>query len=203
VIKDFFDQATHLQRSVAAIDGMSSVRIQDLLNRIIRSCNGRARYLEVGAWKGSTFFAAICDNEYEIAVAVDNFSQFEGRYARQDFYANYARYNTVNTVFLEGDFFTPHIKNMLSVKAPFNVFFYDGEHSEENQRRAITESLPLLGDRFILIVDDWNWPEVRKGTMVGIEMSGLTIEDMHEEITGFNGVRETWWNGIAVMGVRK
>lgn len=36
------------------------------------------RYMEIGAWKGSTHISALYKNFPEYTIAIDNFSQYEG-----------------------------------------------------------------------------------------------------------------------------
>lgn len=45
-----------------------------------------ARYLEVGLWMGSTFCAALANNSVDLAIGVDDWSQFTG--PRDTFHTN-------------------------------------------------------------------------------------------------------------------
>ena len=57
----------------------------------------------------------------------------------------------------------------------FNIFFYDGPHHYEDHYDAIKLVLPALSKKFILIVDDWNWSQVRKGTLNAIKDTNINI----------------------------
>ena len=57
----------------------------------------------------------------------------------------------------------------------FNVFMYDGPHSPEDQYDGIALARPALDSEFVLIVDDWNWPEVRLGTARAIAQLDLSL----------------------------
>ena len=46
----------------------------------------------------------------------------------------------------------------------FNIYCYDALHEEEHQYNGISIVQPALDNTFVLIIDDWNWIEVRKGT---------------------------------------
>ena len=54
-----------------------------------------------------------------------------------------------------------------------NIFFYDGAHHYEDHFDSISMTLPALSKKFILIVDDWNWIQVRKGTLDAIKREKL------------------------------
>jgi hypothetical protein len=95
-------------------------------------------------------------------------------------------------------------------KKKFNIYLFDGDHSEQSQYMAIKYYLPALEDTFILIVDDWNWPDVRNGTMRGIAESKLSVlwkkeirltdNDQH---TPDEEASKTFWNGIAAFVLKK
>ena len=45
-----------------------------------------------------------------------------------------------------------------------NIYLYDGPHHFEDHFDGIKLVQPALEKKFILIVDDWNWDQVRNGT---------------------------------------
>ena len=90
---------------------------------------------------------------------------------------------------------------------PFDVFIYDGDHRRESHYRAVERYLPTLAEPAVLVVDDWNWERVRRGTREAI--AKLEIEVLFEreirlsaeECEGMprHPGRHSWWNGICVM----
>ena len=72
---------------------------------------------------------------------------------------------------------------------------------------GIRLALPALDDRFILIVDDWNWQGVRHGTCLAIAEANLTVhyslevlttqDDTHPEEKD-TGKESAWHNGYFV-----
>ena len=52
---------------------------------------------------------------------------------------------------------------------------YDGYHSYENQYKALEYYYEILDDTFIFIVDDWNWENIRNGTLNSIKDLNLKI----------------------------
>ena len=192
------DQVSQLPTSVLALDGMSSGKGRCLLNNLCRRPG--TRYLEVGVWAGSTLISALYGNSESVvaAEAIDNFSQFGG--PREVF-------EQKTREFLGEGRFTLHVNGYREVaptlQPPVNVYFYDGEHSAENQRDGLLHFWPCLADEFVFLVDDWNWPCVKQGTYEGIAKSGGRMVKSWELPAAFNGDREQWWNGLFVAVMQK
>ena len=64
--------------------------------------------------------------------------------------------------------------NYLKLK-DINIYLYDGSHHYEDHFDSIKFALPALSKKFIFIVDDWNWIQVRQGTLDSIENENLKI----------------------------
>lgn len=94
--------------------------------------------------------------------------------------------------------------------APFHVYLYDGGHTYLEQYRALTHFWDILADPCVLIVDDWNWPAVRKGTLDALQALQprillqheirLTQDDSH---TPLGEAVESFWNGLGVFVLGK
>jgi hypothetical protein len=82
---------------------------------------------------------------------------------------------------------------------------YDGAHTYEQQKKAITYFEPFLAEYSIILIDDWkcDWAEVRKGTLDGLQESGLQI--LYKEEIGlintndFHQSGDTFWNGCGIF----
>jgi hypothetical protein len=193
-----------LPDEIRAITGMSGQRYRSLINSLIEKL-GHTRYLEVGSWLGSTAAAAIYGNNVE-AVCIDNWSKFEG--TKEKFLENMAKaqscHSTLNLI--EQDFRSVDYSTL----GQFNVYFFDGPHSEVDQRDAIVGVQSCLSEPFILIVDDWNWPAVRMGTMRGLLTARYrvvasvevrtTLDNTHPKIPSGES---DWHNGYFVGLVYK
>ena len=57
----------------------------------------------------------------------------------------------------------------------FNIYCYDALHREKDQYEGISMAQPALDDVFVLIIDDWNWESVRKGTFGAIKDLNIKI----------------------------
>lgn len=188
-----------LTSEVLALEGMSSDKVRHFLNNV---CNfPTVRYLEVGAWKGSTFISAMLNNHISEAWIVENWSEFGG--PKAEFQQNFDRFlsNLPNIHIIEGDFSKINLyQNNIS---DVNVYFYDGAHDHESQRLALTYLYPVLQEQFIFIVDDWNHEPARTGTYAAIKELNLTIHIEYELKAAFNGDRAGYWNGLAVFVLEK
>jgi len=184
------------------LDGMSGRMTRHFYNNLLNFED--ARYLEVGTWKGSSTCAAMYGNHAHV-VCIDNWSLFQG--PKDEFLRNFERYKGENDArFIEADCFSVDVSSL----PRFNVYLYDGDHSEESHYRALTHFYPALDDVFILVVDDWNWADVRDGTHRAIAELGLEVVHTREvRLTQDNRhtpktlARASWWNGIYITVLRK
>jgi len=193
-------EKTKLSAEIFQLPGMSSKKFRIFLNEVCTSMNA---YLEVGNYKGSTLSSAMFQNSLNI-YAIDNFSQFNDGEVKSSLLKNIASYSGSNTVkFFQEDCWSFDLKK---IKQKIDVFFYDGEHSEESQYKALMKFLDVLNDTFIFIVDDYNWTQVEQGTQKFLK--SFTGEILYEVIFKHKRKepereRELWWNGFAVYVLQK
>lgn len=186
-----------LSREALELPGMSSGRVRHFLNNLQPQ-----RYLEVGVWRGSTFLASCFGNDVESATAIDDFSQFQDDDSgERQFRENMER-------LLPGQPYTLWNQSFFDVpreQLPQNVdvYFYDGDHSYESQRRAIVHAWPSLQKEAVIVVDDSLLPGVLEGTRQGLQ--DVQAEILHEWNlpARYNGDAEQWWDGLYVAAVRK
>ena len=189
------------------LEGMSGRRFRNFLNSLCRMLPG-ATYLEVGSLFGSTACAALHGNAIR-AVCIDNWSEFGGSPKR--FLENVSRAQTESNRLrlIEADF---RGVNFAEFGGSVDVYFFDGPHSELDQYDGIVRALPALKPEFVLIVDDYNWPQVRKGTRRALARAGLVVKSGWEIRTTMNnthpqqgGATTDWHNGyfIAVAALKE
>jgi hypothetical protein len=194
-------RASKLSPEALAIPGYSSARMRHFLNNLCALPG--TRYLEIGAWKGSTLIAASYENHGSFA-GVDNFSQFRFRQLlspRWHLRRNAKRFSSSSRFdFHEADCFEI---DLAVLPRGLNVFFYDGDHSVDAQRDVFLRFDPLFAGRFVALVDDWNWREVREGTRQAFERLGYARRYEWEFFSGRNGDKDGWWNGVYVAVIEK
>lgn len=195
------------KKAILDLEGMSGRRYRLFVNSLLSGLQD-ARYLEIGPWTGSTFCSAIYGNVLR-AVAIDNWSEFGG--LRETFFANLSRFRgkDAQIEIVEKDFREVDFTKL----GRFNVYFFDGPHQEQDHFDGLRLALPALDERFVFIVDDWNWNSVRSGTLSAIDKCGLSVEfsisvrttldDTHPDHDGFNAKVTDWHNGYFIAVLKK
>lgn len=166
----------------------------------------KPRYLEIGSWSGSTAASAIYGNELS-AICIDNWSQFGGPKIKFDENISKAKGDSCKFFFIEDDFRNVNYERL---KFDANIYLFDGPHSAEDQYDGIRLVMPSLQDEFILIVDDYNWVDVRNGTQRAILDCKLSViscieirtttDDTHPRMKMQNS---DWHNGYFIAHVKK
>ena len=184
------------------MDGMTGTKTRHFYNNILNTED--ARYLEIGTWKGSSVCSAMCNNKATV-VCIDNWSEFGG--PKSDFLINFEKFKGENdAIFIESDCY----KVDVSTLPKFNIYMYDGDHTNESHYKALSYYYDCLDDVFIFIVDDWNWQQVRDGTFKSIQNLNLKVLyeneirlTWDESHTPQPEASNTWWNGIYVAILQK
>jgi len=207
----FFDAIAiqhKLPDSVRYMEGMSGKKYRYLINNLV-GATPDARYLEVGTYLGSTACSAMWGNELKV-TCVDDWSQsfFLGKSAKDGFLANTAACTTekIDFNFIESDF----RKVDTGAIGKYNVYMFDGPHEEQDQYDGVALYEQALDDVYTLIVDDWNGPGVRKGTIDALEKLGHKVLARIDIITRWDGVHpeiwgpgSDWHNGYFIAVVSK
>jgi predicted O-methyltransferase YrrM len=190
--------------------GMASPRKLRLLNKAVEflPAGGDECYLEIGTFQGKSLIGALQGNAGRSAVACDNFSLFEDPVAPRNqalLQENLARYGIAGQVRL----FDCDFRELLGRwkedgLPPVGVYFFDGPHDEESQYLGVRLVEDLLADEAIVVIDDWrlaadseSYAEAGTRRAVAASSHRWTIE--HVLPARYNGDRELWWNGIAVL----
>ncbi len=200
-VKNAFSNAENniskITDEVIWMDGMSGTMTRHFYNNLLNMDD--ARYLEIGTWKGSSVCSAMCGNKAKV-VCVDNWSEYGG--PKYEFLMNFEKFKGTNDAkFIESDCFNVDVTSLPN----FNIYMYDGNHSDDCHYRALLHFYEKLDDTFIFIVDDWNCKGIRDSTAKSIEKLNLKIlyekevrltwDDSH---TPQPPAKNTWWNGMYV-----
>ena len=184
-LKHSFFQAlamdTKLSDEIKFMPGMSGKKYRYLINNFV-SLTDIPRYLEIGCWTGSTVCAALYGNQAK-ALCIDNWMKFKEeeevkkffntKDQRLDFEINTKKIITdkIDFKFIESDFREVNYNKL----GKFNIYCYDALHEEQHQYQGVTIAQPALDDTYVLIVDDWNLTQVRKGTFSAIKDLNVNI----------------------------
>ena len=194
----------------APVPGLTSERVRHFLNNIC-SQEG-AVYLEVGVYAGSTFCAAIENNDMVAAYANDNWSQPDLQPGRNDisldlsdvtmdvFVSNLERFaQNIDVSVIPGD------SSNLSVDDfdhKVNIIFYDGDNNEDKMNEFFSKIDSYTDDVFTLIIDDANIQSNVEVTKNFINATGWKILYERELLNDFED-SSMWWNGLYVVVLSK
>jgi hypothetical protein len=193
-----------LPSAIRDIPGMSGQVYRSFINNLVEE-QSDARYLEIGSWAGSTATAALYGNTAK-CLCVDNWSQFGG--PKETFFANIdkVRSEKIDFAFIEEDF----RKIDFGAIGAFNIYMFDGPHSERDQYDGIMLAQPAFDKSCVLIVDDWNWSQVRDGTLRALLDCRCRIDSWIEVRTTFDNTHpkiafqhSDWHNGYFIAVVEK
>lgn len=193
---------SNITNDIIIMEGMSGIKTRHFYNNLLNTED--ARYLEIGTWKGSSVCSAMCNNKANV-VCIDNWSEFGG--PKTEFLYNFEKFKGQNNAnFIENDCY----KVDVSLLPKFNIYMYDGNHTNESHYKALLHYYNCLDDIFIFIVDDWNIVDVRLGTMNSIDKLNLKVLYQKEirltwdnSHTPYPEATQTWWNGIYVAILQK
>ena len=207
-LKNTNNYTSKITDEILRMDGMSGIKTRHFYNNIC-SMND-ARYLEIGTWKGSSICSAMCSNKIT-CLAIDNWSEFGG--PKTEFLKNFNKYKgRNNATFIEKNCWDIDVTTL----GRFNIYMYDGNHEETSHFQALNHYLPCLDDKFIYLIDDWNWKYVRNGTLNSIKDNNVKILYQKEIFTNQEGeldwgpgpgkrfgIDGDWHNGIFIFVLKK
>lgn len=179
------------------IKGFSGKEYKKFANRLL-SRDIVKNYLEIGVWYGSTVIAALKGNENRVNhKVVDNFSQFGS--PKNEFTENWNKHLTCQNTLIDQDCFKIDFEK--EGIRDIDVYFYDGDHKEEDHYLALKYYYPTMAQQFIYMVDDWGWPAVQQGTIRAINELGLKT---HSYVSFYgNEDANGWWNGCGLFVFEK
>ncbi len=154
----------YLDADVLKITGFSTPTMRRMFSNLCH-LEG-ASYLECGCFCGASLISALCNNPIT-AYGVEDFSQpFANYTVREQLTSNVSRWGASckKIVMINTDCFT---MDRGIFESPIDLYFYDGEHSETSQAKALPYFLNVLNDSFVYIVDDTDWPQVASGVALG------------------------------------
>jgi hypothetical protein len=197
------NMVTKISPDILRLNGMSGYKTRAFYNNLASAWG--VRYLEVGSWKGSSACSAMFGNSMDITT-IDNWSQFNG--PQTEFQNNVDTFRGNNRVTtLNKDSFEV---SMDELPYKYNVYLYDGDHTNEAHEKALTHFIDAMDDTFIFVVDDWMFKGVRDGTYEAIKKLNLKVEYyeerrpmLHSEDDNGPGGSRRWWamgdNGLEMV----
>lgn len=146
-----------------SVDGFSTPTMRHLWNNL---CCIDGIYLECGLFKGGTFVASF--NKNCQSIGIEDYSQPFGEsnvksILEENIEANKGLSKECKV----------HFEDCFSIdkeKLPSNIdiLFFDAEHSEESQSKALPYFFNNMSNTFLYIADDAHWKSVIDGTANGL-----------------------------------
>lgn len=191
---------SRLSPDALSVPGLTSLKIRHLLNNLGAISKN---YFEIGSHRGGTFCSAIYNNPLETVTACDDYSEFQEQNPMADLLSNVGKHKMPETKF---KMIASDCWEIKELPSQIDLFHYDGNHSYESQRKAVTHFLPFMADEFIFCVDDMDLPQVTEGTAEGMmvlrKMGYEVLFEQHLKSTE-ELPNETWHQGFYVALISK
>lgn len=180
-------------KGTCAVHRMSTFAIGALINRAVAAMRPDQAYLNIGVWKGFTFFAGMAGHPDKTCIGVDNFSNRNP--ARSSFLARFEATRTANHHFHEADFREYLVSRH---RSRLGVYMFDGPHSYQDQLDGLTLAEPFFDKGCVILVDDTNWSKVREANLDFIRNSSFQYRILFDVQTSCVG-HPTFWNGLMIL----
>lgn len=160
-LDDALNDKHKLSSFVLDMEGMSGRIYRKFINNFIGSLDD-ARYLEVGSLKGSTSCAAMYNNTLQISCIENWHWDHRAQFAEntQAVIDDKIKFQLIEKDFRSVDY------NSIGL---YNVYMFDGPHTARDQYDGIYYAQSALDQTHVIIIDDWNWHDVQKGTWSAIK----------------------------------
>lgn len=172
---------------------MSTLAIAALINEAVTIMPQSSVFVNVGVWHGFSFLSGLINNPEKTCVGVDNFSEFGG--PKDYFMERFMRVKSSNHFFHDMDY-KDYFRDVH--KDSIGFYFYDGNHSYENQMEGLKVAEPFFCPGCIVLVDDTNWAEPYQATMDFVKSSQDSYRTLLDVKTKHN-CHPTFWNGVLVI----
>jgi hypothetical protein len=193
-------------RPLVHVEGLSSPRVCNFLNELVRHMDPGECYLEIGTFRGLTLLSAAFGNRDRCCIGCDRFrlwGEFTGlgRFAKRALQRNIDRYRDDTGAVTVHACNSRRLFGRVNFPGPIGVYFYDGDHSYEGTRHGIVAAGPYLAERAIVLVDDWNDPVIVRATADAWEPAGMRV--LWSRALAGDHSNKGWWNGLGVFWVER
>jgi methyltransferase family protein len=198
---------SNMPPSALEVPFLGSLKIRALLNNLGALATHIA---DVGSHKGGSMCSMLAGNgNIKSATAIDSWASDETNEdkAYPQFIANANRFKSENTELnvIVGDCWEVSLD---LIPNKIDLYSYDAGHSREDQKQALIYYKGMLADEFIYCCDDWEYGDVKEGTMEGIVEGGYEILFQQELLNPPGTIEndhlnEHWWRSYYVALLKK
>jgi tetratricopeptide (TPR) repeat protein len=172
---------------------MSTMAIAAVIQRAVSQMPEQLSFVNVGVWHGFSFLAGLLGNPQKRCIGVDNFSQFGG--PEEEFRERYESLRGPRHSFHAMDY-REYFQDVH--EGLVGVYFYDGEHSYENQLHGLEVAEPFFAPGCLILVDDTNWEDPRKATLDFMNSRPGQYKILWDVQTA-DTRHISWWNGLMIL----
>jgi len=178
------------------IDGMSTENIRYTINEFVRRY--AKTYLEIGSYRGSTLISSAIYNNDVRCISIDNFSEFDQNGTNKSTLLNNIQKANVSNIELYDMDYVAGVKHIfdLEPELKIDVYFYDGNHTYDNQLNGLNILTDYMSDSCIIFVDDINCECV---DTANDEWLKNNPDFKCIKIFTEGNCSKTWWNGFTIM----
>ena len=198
---DYSDLVKHTVSAIALsgvptaynnIEGPTSPRVQTLINNLAQ---GITTYLEIGSYAGATGCAALKDNLLN-AYFVDSWTDADLEKFEKNIIAHKGNSNIeiINS--------NPLNVNTIQIKHPIQFLMYNGSANFDDTYETIMYYYNVFASETILVINNANQhTTMAAATKALVDCDALvTFEKL---LLNSTNNRQEWWDGVAVMVIRK
>ena len=195
---------------LASIDTMSKISIGFIINQICKNLDSKGIYLNIGVWRGFSMFAGMLNTNCEV-YGVDNFSfdyevanvslnnTMEESNARKYFYKHLNIFQNKKKHFFFDIEYKKFFKLWEKEKKAIDFYYYDGDHSYQNQYDNLVIASNFFKKGSIILVDDYNEMNVEKATLDFVAKFDSNFKILREIKTVNKYIHPTYANGIILI----
>jgi len=198
---DYSDLVKHTVSAIALsgiptayndIEGPTSPRVQTLINNLSK---GITTYLEIGSYAGATGCAALKDNLLN-AYFVDSWSDPDLEKFEKNIVAHKGNSNIeiINS--------KPLDVNMAQIKHPIQFLMYNGSTEFDDTYQTIMYYYNMFAPETIVVVNNANQHTTMAAATKALVDSDALVTFEKLLLNSANN-RQEWWDGVAIMVVRK
>ena len=210
IFKNLKEDEQEVLNKISLIDTMSKISIGFIVNQICKNLKSEDVYLNIGVWRGFTMFAGMINTECDI-YGVDNFSFnynegnnslnniVEEKKAREYFFDNLKKFQDKKKHFFYDMDYKKFFTLLEKRKKAIDFYYYDGEHSYDNQYQNLIIANNFFKRGTIILVDDYNEDNVEKATLDFVSKFDSDFKILKEIKTANKYIHPTYANGIVLI----
>lgn len=171
----------------------STFAIAAIINRGVEQLPEDQAYVALGVGHGFTMFAGMAAHPRRTCIAVDEFHNRRER--REKFLRRFERWKSGSHYFHETNF-RDYFQNIH--QGEIGLYLIDGERTYQDQWDALAAAEPFLAESGTILIDDANWPQVRKAALDFVSRSDFEYVTILDAQTPRSG-HPTFWNGMMIL----